>query len=326
MALQRLQKILAQAGIASRRKAEELIVAGRVKVDGKVVTELGTRADPENHRVEVDGRRIAREELVYLVFHKPRNVVSTMSDPEERPTVAEYLKRVGARVVPVGRLDFHTSGTLLLTNDGDFAAGLLHPRKLSPKTYVAKVAGIVSDEDLEKWTQSIVIDGRPTRPAEVRLLRLEGDKSWLEIVLREGKNRQIHRLGEATGFAVMRLARTSFAGVTSEGLRPGEWRHMTFDELKTLKRDFGVPKRIHAPPPTVKGRDPVVRGGPPRPSGSFTVRPRSEASSGSRGRVERPYRPARPVAASARRSSPQPSPERRRESADRPRARRPNRK
>lgn len=248
MPLERLQKILARAGISSRRKAEELITAGRVSVDGRVVTELGTRADPRASRVEVDGRPVAAEPLVYLVFHKPRNVVSTLSDPEGRPTVAEYLKRVGARVVPVGRLDFHTSGTLLLTNDGDFAAALLHPRHASPKVYVAKVAGEVDDGALLDWRKSIVIDGRPTQPAEVRRLRYEGDKTWLEIVLREGKNRQIHRLGEATGYPVMRLARISFAGITSEGLRPGHYRPLSPEELSRIQREYGVPRRIPSPP------------------------------------------------------------------------------
>jgi 23S rRNA pseudouridine2605 synthase len=256
--------------VASRRAAEALIVAGRVSVDGKVVTELGTRADPATSRVEVDGRRISAEAFVYLVFHKPRNVVSTLSDPEGRPTVAEYLKRVGARVVPVGRLDFHTSGTLLLTNDGDFAAKLSHPRNESPKIYVAKVQGEVSDGDLLEWEKSIEIDGKPTRPAEVKRLRYEGDKTWLEITLREGKNRQIHRLGEATGFPVMRLARLSFAGITSEGLRPGHYRHLTLDELGRLKREYGVPERV-VPPPGVSGSKPR----PARSSaGARTARPR----------------------------------------------------
>jgi 23S rRNA pseudouridine2605 synthase len=243
MAAERLQKILARAGVASRRGAELLITQRRVTVDGRVVSELGARAEPTS-RIEVDGRPIAAEPLVYLVFHKPRNVVSTMSDPEGRPTVAEYLKRVGARVVPVGRLDFHTSGTLLLTNDGDFAAALLHPRHHAAKVYVAKVSGIVTDEDLERWRQPIEIDGRPTRPAEVERLRVEGDKTWLEIVLHEGKNRQIHRLGEATGFPVMRLARLSFAGIDDEGLRPGHYRHLTETELLRLKREYGVPRRL----------------------------------------------------------------------------------
>jgi 23S rRNA pseudouridine2605 synthase len=331
MANERLQKILAQAGIASRRKAESLITAGRVTVDGKVVTELGTRADPRKDRIEVDGRRIALEPLVYLVFHKPRNVVSTMHDPEGRPTVAEYLRRITERVVPVGRLDFHTSGTLLLTNDGDLAMALLHPRKSSPKTYVAKVSGVVGEDDLEKWEQSIEIDGRATRPAEVRVLRVEGDKTWLEIVLREGRNRQIHRLGEATGFPVMRLARTTFAGITSEGLRPGEWRHLTSQELVALQREYGVPKRIHAPPPSERQRP--VRGGPPRPTTSpghpsvSGTGPRGESMSRHRERAGRPHdRKGPPAATSANRSSPRRAHEPRRAPAGPQRERAPSRR
>lgn len=255
MALERLQKILAMAGIASRRKAEQLIAEGRVAVDGRVVHELGTKADVRKHRIEVDGKRVVAERQIYLVFHKPRNVVSTMSDPQGRPTVAEYMRRAGARVVPVGRLDFHTSGALLLTNDGDFAAGLLHPSKGSSKVYVVKVSGFVDEEGLERFRRSISIDGRMTQPAEVRLLRVEGDKTWLEITLREGRNRQIHRLAEAAGFPVMRLSRQSFAGITCEGLRPGHFRHLTVRELVKLQREYGVPRRIHEPPePDAEGR------------------------------------------------------------------------
>jgi 23S rRNA pseudouridine2605 synthase len=171
-----------------------------------------------------------------------------MSDPEGRPTVAEYLTRVGARVVPIGRLDFHTSGTLLLTNDGDFSSGLLHPRKASPKVYVVKLSGFVDDDGLDRFRQSISIDGRMTRPAEVRRLRVDGDKTWLEITLREGRNRQIHRLADAAGFPVMRLVRESFAGITCEGLRPGHYRHLTPPELVRLQREYGVPRHVHAPP------------------------------------------------------------------------------
>lgn len=234
MPLERLQKVLARGGVASRRRAEELIASGRVTVDGQRVTELGVRVDPARARVLVDGRPVLAEQLLYVLFHKPRNVVSTMSDPAGRPTVAEYLTGLDARVVPVGRLDFHTSGVLLLTNDGALAARLLHPRSASPKVYVAKVAGVVGPAGLERLRSSIDVDGRPTQPAEVKVLRVEGDKTWLEITLREGKNRQIHRLGEAAGFPVMRLARVSFAGLTCEGLPPGRLRSLTPAEIAAL--------------------------------------------------------------------------------------------
>jgi 23S rRNA pseudouridine2605 synthase len=245
---ERLQKVLARAGIASRRASEELIEAGRVRVDGRVVTELGTRVDSRRARIEVDGQRIVREAPVYVVLHKPRGVVSTMRDPQGRPTVRELLADLGARVYPVGRLDFNTSGVLLATNDGDFADALLHPRRAVPKTYVVKVRGVMEEQDIERWRRGVDIDGEKTQPARARLLRHEGDKTWLELTITEGRNQQIRRMGDATGFHVMRLARTSFAGITSEDLPPGHWRYLTADEQTALKRDHGVPRKIAHPP------------------------------------------------------------------------------
>ncbi|XYI03378.1 pseudouridine synthase [Sorangium sp. So ce1128] len=241
---ERLQKIISRAGVASRRASEELILAGRVRVNGRVVTELGLKADRQKDRIEVDGKRLVSEVPVYLALHKPRNVVSTLRDPEGRPTVADYVRGTGARLYPVGRLDFATSGILLMTNDGDFANALLHPRGGVPKTYVLKVQGVMSDDDLTPWREGIRLEDGVTLPAEARVLRHEGDKTWLEVTLREGRNQQIRRMGEATGWPVMRLARTTFAGVTSEGLRPGEWRALTVDELLHIREAFGVPKRI----------------------------------------------------------------------------------
>ncbi len=241
---ERLQKIIARAGVASRRSAEELILAGRVRVNGHVVTELGVKADRQKDRIEVDGKRLVSEAPVYLALHKPRNVVSTLSDPEGRPTVADYVRGTGARLYPVGRLDFATSGILLMTNDGDFANALLHPRGGVPKTYVLKVQGVMSDDDLTPWREGIRLEDGVTLPAEARVLRREGDKTWIEVTLREGRNQQIRRMGEASGWPVMRLARTTFAGVTSEGLRPGEWRALKVDELTHIRESFGVPKRI----------------------------------------------------------------------------------
>jgi 23S rRNA pseudouridine2605 synthase len=243
---ERLQKVLARAGIASRRHAEELITAGRVRVDGRLERELGVRVNPRA-KIEVDGRVVVAEPLVYLVLHKPRSVVCTLKDPEGRPTVADYLKDVGARVVPVGRLDFHTSGALICTNDGEFASHLMHPRYHAKKEYVAKVGGVVDDKVLERFREQIVIDGRATRPAEVHLLRVEEGKSWLSVKLGEGRNRQVRRLGEHAGMPVMRLSRVAHAGITAEDLKPGEWRMLTIDELKALKREYGVPRRVHGP-------------------------------------------------------------------------------
>lgn len=303
MAQERLQKLLARAGIASRRAAEQLIVEGRVSVDGKVVRELGARADGRRQRVEVDGRKIVSESLVYLILNKPRGVMCTLDDPEGRKTIKELVRNAGARVVPVGRLDYHTSGALLLTNDGDFALELQHPRGKVPKEYVAKVRGVLDESKLARFAESIEIDGRRTQPADVRLLRVEGDKTWISIILREGKNRQVRRLGDEAGHPVLRLSRLSHAGITTEGLRPGEWRPLSKDELVTLKKTYGVPKRVHAPapPPERTARDRHER--PERPERrqkpERAKRPERSTSEGfsrtDRSVADRPARGERPA-------------------------------
>nr|MCU0687230.1 rRNA pseudouridine synthase [Polyangiaceae bacterium] len=266
---ERLQKILARAGVASRRAAEDLITAGRVRVNGRIVQELGTKADPRRDKVELDGRLVLAERPAYIVLHKPRLVVSTLSDPEGRPTVGEIVEGLGARLYPVGRLDFHTSGTLLLTNDGEFSHGLLHPREGVPKTYVAKVLGVPTEETLQRWRDGIELDDGPTAPCDVRFLREEAGKGWLEITLTEGRNQQIRRMGEACGHPVMRLARLSFAGITSEGLRPGAWRPLSPDELTELRGRYGVPRRVRG------ANDELAA--PPRPA-----RPRATGGFGDR--------------------------------------------
>jgi len=303
MAEERLQKILARAGIASRRKAEELITSGRVRVEGRIVTELGSKADTRA-KIEVDGRRIEREQLCYGVFHKPRQMVTTLSDPEGRPTAQDVLRQVGVRVVPVGRLDFNTSGALLFTNDGDFAQGLSHAKSNVPKVYVATVQGVPDERKMALWGESIEVEGKRTRPAEVRILRREEGKSWLEVTIKEGKNRQVRRLAEHADTPVVRLSRLSHAGITTEGLRPGEWRLLTVDELKELKKTYGVPEKIRGimevvPPrsttrraaPAPRGREPIGRGREPRSPGD------GEASD------ERPQRGSGGVAPRARGAS-----------------------
>jgi 23S rRNA pseudouridine2605 synthase len=233
--------VLARAGVASRRHAEELIRAGRVRVAGQVVTSQGVQVDPARDLIEVDGRRVGAEPLAYVLFHKPRGVVSTMHDPAGRPTVADFVSDVGCRVVPVGRLDFQTSGVMLLTNDGEFARNLLHPSRSVSKQYVLKLKGEVDDAGLARLCQSIEIDGRKTRPAQVERARADGQNTWLEVVLHEGKNRQIRRLAEHAGYRVMRLSRSRFAGLSVTGLGAGEWRHLTGAELEALRAEaFGI--------------------------------------------------------------------------------------
>jgi 23S rRNA pseudouridine2605 synthase len=163
--------------------------------------------------------------------------------------VKELLAKVPGRVYPVGRLDFATSGVLLATNDGDFAEALMHPRKAVPKTYVVKTHGEMQAGDLDAWRRGVQLEDGKTLPAKVKMLRHEGGKTWFELTITEGRNQQVRRMGEATGFRVMRLARVEVAGVTAEGLRPGAWRYLTMDELQQLKSEYGVPKRVVPPPP-----------------------------------------------------------------------------
>ncbi len=239
MSAERLQKILAHAGVASRRAAEEMIAEGRVRVNGRVVTELGTRADPHRDRVEVDGRRIVLEKPAYYVVHKPREMVTTLSDPEGRDSIGDLLKRIPERVYPVGRLDYHTSGALLVTNDGEMAEALLSPRGKVPKVYAAKLRGHLDVPELDGLRNGVRLDdGYVTKKAEVFVLREEAKSTWVQITLMEGKNRQIHRMGQAIGHPVQRLVRVSFAGIGTDGLRPGEWRPLTKSEVEKLKKGY----------------------------------------------------------------------------------------
>ena len=280
MPTERLQKVLARAGVASRRVAETLIVDGRVRVDGTVVTELGTKVDPKRSRIEVDGKRLSPEPLCYGILHKPRGMLTSLHDPEGRPTVLKILKEVGLRVVPVGRLDFNTSGALLFTNDGAFAEKLGHARSRTKKVYAAKIQSEVTEAQLEKWRKPITIEGKETRPAEVKVLRREEGKTWLEITLSEGKNRQIRRLGESVGTPVVRLSRLSQAGVSADRLKPGQWRLLSIDELKSLKNAHGVPEKIRG---LSQDREELKRAGQSRvrvrvgkSSGSSPGRPRRQ--------------------------------------------------
>jgi 23S rRNA pseudouridine2605 synthase len=241
---ERLQKILAGAGVASRRASERLITDGRVRVNGKIVTELGTKADPRRDKIEVDGRRIAREQPAYYVLNKPREVVSTLSDPEGRETIKDNLKGIPERVFPIGRLDYHTSGVLLLTNDGEMSEALLRPAKNVPKTYVVKVKGHLDIPELDQLRNGVTLDdGYVTKPAEVFVIRQEKGHTWIQMTLTEGKNRQIRRMGDALGRRVMRLSRTSFGGISIDGLRPGEYRPLRARELEKLEKKYLKAKR-----------------------------------------------------------------------------------
>lgn len=235
--VERLQKILSQAGIASRRASEQLMLEGRVTVNGGVVTELGTKADPARDDIRVDGRRVkVVEHHRYILLNKPRGYVTTRSDPQRRPTV---LDLVGAReyVYPVGRLDFDSEGLILLTNDGDLAARLTHPRHGLARVYEARVLGVPDERDVQRLSRGVVIDGGRTAPATVKLLpvrRGAGDATLL-VTLREGRNRQVRKMCEAIGHPVTHLKRVAIGPIRDPRLKPGEWRELKEEEVKRLK-------------------------------------------------------------------------------------------
>ena len=235
----RLQKIISQAGLASRRAAEKLIAEGRVSVNGETVHEMGTKADPARDDIRVDGRRVkAAERPRYILLYKPTGYVTTRSDPQRRPTVVDLLGGVREYVYPVGRLDYDTEGLLLLTNDGELAARLTHPRHEVERTYEARVAGMPDEEAVERLRRGIPLDGRRTLPAEVSVLnKRRADRDGiLSITIREGRNRQVRRMLEAVGHPVKKLARVGIGPLSDRGLKPGTWRELTAQELRVLRQ------------------------------------------------------------------------------------------
>jgi 23S rRNA pseudouridine2605 synthase len=240
---QRLQKILSAAGIASRRAAETYITDGRVSVNGQTVTELGTKADPETDDIRVDGRRIkTAARRLYILMYKPRGYITSRSDPQRRPTVIDLLAKGGVRdyVYPVGRLDYESEGLLLLTSDGDLAARLTHPSHEVEREYQVKVLGVPDDHDLQRLSKGILIDGRRTLPAEVRVLKViegtDAQHALLSIVVKEGRNRQVRNMFDAVGHPVDRLRRMRIGSITDEHIRPGEFRELDAKEIAALKR------------------------------------------------------------------------------------------
>jgi 23S rRNA pseudouridine2605 synthase len=240
---QRLQKILSAAGIASRRAAETYITDRRVSVNGETVTQLGSKADPETDDIRVDGRRIkAAVRRLYILLYKPRGYITSRSDPQRRPTVIDLLAKGGVRdyVYPVGRLDYESEGLLLLTSDGDLAARLTHPSHEVEREYQVKVLGVPDDHDLHRLSKGIVIDGRRTVPADIKLLKvIEGTSAQhalLSIVVKEGRNRLVRNMCEAVGHPVDRLRRVRIGPIADEHIRPGEFRELDTKEIAALKR------------------------------------------------------------------------------------------
>jgi 23S rRNA pseudouridine2605 synthase len=263
----RLQKLIAGTGLASRRKAEALITAGRVMVNGKTVTELGIKVDPARDHVKVDGKHLsAPQPFVYLMLNKPKNVVSTLDDPGRRTTVKDYLRGVSVRVFPVGRLDFDSEGLMLLTNNGELAQALLHPRYHVPKTYLIKVKGVLPDEDIRQLEQGVRLDDGMTGPAQVKKVRKVEANSWLEITIREGRKHQVKRMLETVGHPVIKLLRIRMGSLSLGDLQPGEFRFLTDREANALRQL--VEERVasvEATPRANSARQPERREGWARP-------------------------------------------------------------
>ena len=238
---QRLQKLIAAAGIASRRHAEELITSGKVSVNGKSITELGVKADPDRDHIKVNGRLInpllSRQENIYVLLNKPKGYLTSMSDPEERPLVIDLIPNSLGRLHPVGRLDFNTEGLLLLTNDGELTNIITSARNKIAKLYRVKVKGMPSEKAIERLRRGVVI-GEEERmaPAEVRKLRASGVNAWFEVKLYEGRNQQIRKMFDAIGHSVVKLVRSQIGPLEIGLLRTGEWRYLTSREVAQLKR------------------------------------------------------------------------------------------
>jgi 23S rRNA pseudouridine2605 synthase len=238
MTMERLQKVLAQAGVASRRKCEEMILQGRVSVNGKKVKQLGVKVDPASDEITVDGKPITLEKKIYLAFHKPKGVITSLKDPQGRQTVMDYMHGIKERVYPIGRLDYDSEGLLLLTNDGEFANLLMHPRYHVPKTYLVYVKGIPHGSKLDKLREGIPLEDGMTQPAEVEYFDVDPEKneSVIQITITEGRNRQVRRMFEAIHTPVERLKRVQFGTVFLGTLPRGKHRHLTKEEVAELRR------------------------------------------------------------------------------------------
>ena len=232
----RLNRYLAQLGVASRRKADEMISAGRISIAGKTIRELGFKVEPGTKGIEVDGVPLERSHVrkVYFLFHKPKNVVTTLSDPQGRPTVAEYFSHIRERVYPIGRLDYDTEGVIILTSDGEAAHRLMHPRFEVERVYEALVVGAPPLGVLRRLAEGIDLGDRTPARAIATVVRRQGSHSVVRLTLREGRKREVKRMLAAIGFPVLRLRRVSFAGVTVRGLKPGTWRVLVAAEIRRL--------------------------------------------------------------------------------------------
>jgi pseudouridine synthase len=238
--LERIQKILAKAGIASRREAERIVIEGRVMVNGKVVDKLGFKADPSKDHIKVDGKRLVRlEPNVTLLLNKPRGYVSTVKDPEGRPTVMDLLKNVKWRVYPVGRLDFDAEGLLLLSNDGDLTNLLSHPKSSIPRIYLVKTRGIPEEERLTRLKNGVMLEDGKAQAVSVRILAQKEKNSWIQVVVTEGRNHLVKRMFSAIGHPVLKLKRVGFGPIQLRDLPIGQFRYLTREEIERVKATKG---------------------------------------------------------------------------------------
>lgn len=270
MEQERLQKIIAHAGFASRREAEAMIREGRVTVNGRVVTELGTKADPAKDHVKVDGKLITHAEPHrYILLNKPKEVMTTVEDPQGRRTVIQLVRGIRERIYPVGRLDYHSEGLVLLTNDGDLAFKVSHPKNGSVKTYHVKVRGVPDERVIDKLQRGITIDGKRTLPCEISQMKRtakgedEGN-SWYEVKLREGRTQQIRKMFQAVGHPVAKLRRVAIGPIADPALTPGEWRELTKREVKMLETMQEMPKAKPRRVRTPSVKKPAAKAAPAR--------------------------------------------------------------
>jgi 23S rRNA pseudouridine2605 synthase len=237
----RLNRVISQDGLASVREADEFIRQGRVMVDGLVVTTLGTMVDPRTNQIMVDGEPVGRpKKKHYYLFFKPKGVVSTMDDPQNRSSISDFTKTLSIRVFPAGRLDYDADGLMLLTNDGRIADLAMHPRSKVPKTYQVKVAGALSERELARFAGGVSIEGKKTLPAKIKPLEVRPSNAWYEITLSEGRNRQIKKMFGLFGKRVMKIRRIAIGPLSLEGLAPGELRKLTARECKLLFSALGM--------------------------------------------------------------------------------------
>lgn len=254
---QRLQKLIAEAGIASRRHAEELIAAGEVTVNGQIITEPGNKADPAKDHIKVRGKLInpllSKREKVHILLNKPKGYLSSAADPEGRPLVTELLPASLGRLYPVGRLDFNTEGLLLLTNDGDFTNFITAAKNRVEKVYEVKVKGMPPESGLQRIRRGVILeDGTRTAPAQITKVHETATNAWFEVILHQGKNQQIRRMFDLIGHSVVKLRRVRIGFLYDERLRPGEWRRLTPQEVKRLMK--GRDERSRPKPPAARKR------------------------------------------------------------------------